>query len=163
MAAIATPMNWETIIDFLKALLTPAIAILTAYIAFAQYRLAKAKHRFELYERRSAVYKAAMKFIAQVTSGGNASLEDSRTFLRDTSEAGFLFKKSKAKQIQAFLDSLYKKSVDLYTTNEQLNSNRGTPDNQREERANKMHDLLIWFGKQFDECRKLFASELSLV
>jgi hypothetical protein len=51
------------VVDFLQALLTPAIAVLTAVIAVAQYCLAKAKYRHELYERRSAVYKATMKFI----------------------------------------------------------------------------------------------------
>ena len=57
-------MNWETVVDFLQALLTPAIAVLTVVIAVAQYRLSKAKFRHELYERRSAVFKATMKFIA---------------------------------------------------------------------------------------------------
>lgn len=148
-------------VAFLQALLTPIIAVLTVVIAVAQYRLAKATYRHDLYERRSAVYKATMKFIAQVTSGGNAKLEDLQTFLRDTSEATFLFKK-RAKPIRAFLDSLYKKGVDLQTTNKLLESKRDTQE-QREERADKMHDLLLWFGKQFDECRRLFAKDLSLV
>ena len=92
-------MNWQTVVAFLQALLTPTIAVLTVVIAVAQYRLAKAKFRHELYERRSAVFKATMQFIAQVTSGGNAKLDELQTFLRDTSEAAFLFTK-RAKQIQ---------------------------------------------------------------
>jgi hypothetical protein len=116
-------MKWETamaIVDLLQALLTPAIAVLTAVIAVAQYNLAQAKHRHELYERRSAIYKATMKFIAQVTSEGNARREDLHTFLRDTSEVAFLFKKSKP--IQSFLDTLYKQGLDLETTNKLLES-----------------------------------------
>ena len=61
--------NWQTMVAFLQALLTPTIAVLTVVIAVAQYGLAKAKFRHELYERRSAVFKATMQFIAQVTSG----------------------------------------------------------------------------------------------
>jgi hypothetical protein len=155
-------MNWENamkLVAFLQAMLTPTIAALTVVIAVAQYRLAKAKHQHELYERRSAVYKATMKFIAQVTSGGNAKLDELQTFLRDTSEASFLFKK-RAKQIQAFLAELYKQGVDLHTTNTLLESKR---DPQHEKHADKMHNLLFWFGKQFDECRRLFAKDLSLV
>ena len=76
-----------TVVDFFNALLTPVIAILTVLIAVAQYRLAKATYRHDLYERRSAVYKATMTFIAQVTSGGDAKLDELQTFLRDTSEA----------------------------------------------------------------------------
>jgi hypothetical protein len=71
--------NLMTSVDLLKALLTPAIAVLTALIAVAQYRLAKAKFRHELYERRSAVYKAAMKFIAQVKSAPTVKLDEAHT------------------------------------------------------------------------------------
>jgi hypothetical protein len=157
-------MNWAyvmIVVDFLQALLTPAIAVLTVVIAVAQYRLAQAKHRHELYERRSAIYKAAMKFIAQVTSGGDTRLDEAHTFLRDTSEAAFLFKKRR--EIQAFLDTLYKQSLDLHTTNRLLESERGPEASLREKHAERMNDLLLWFGKQFDECRRLFAPELSLV
>ena len=72
--------NWQTVVAFLQALLTPTIALLTVVIAVAQYRLAKAQFRHELYERRSAVFKATMKFIAQVTSGGMRSLMSYRPF-----------------------------------------------------------------------------------
>lgn len=149
--------NWQTVVALLQALLTPTIAGLTVVIAVAQYRLAKAKFRHELYERRSAVFKATMKFIAQVTSGGNAKLDELQTFLRDTSEAAFLFAK-RAKQIQPFLDSLYKRGVDLYTTNNLLESGS----DPHEKYADKMKELLLWFGEQFDECRRLFAKDLSV-
>ena len=72
-------MNWQTVVAFLQALLTPAIAVLTVVIAVAQYRLAKAKFRHELYERRSAVYKATMQLIAQVTLGEGQSVAASCT------------------------------------------------------------------------------------
>jgi hypothetical protein len=161
-------MNWETVVDIFKALLTPAIALLAVLIAVAQYLLAKAKFRHELYERRSAVFKATMKFIAQVTSGGNAKLDELQTFLRDTSEAPFLFTN---KQIPPFLDSLYKRGADLYTTKHRL---EGPPEarlpsdsTRAYETANdlkeSLHKLLLWFGQQFDECRRLFAKDLSLV
>ena len=127
-------------VAFLQAFLTPTIAVLTVVVAVAQYHLAKAKHRHELYERRSAVFKATMKFIAQVTSGGNAKLDEAHTFLRDTSEATFLFK---GKRIPDFLKKLYEEAVDLHTTNKLLES-RSDP--QREKHAHKMGDLLfvVW-------------------
>jgi hypothetical protein len=157
-------MNWENamkFVAFLQAMLTPAIAALTVVIAVAQYRLAEAKHRLELYERRSAIYKATMKFIAQVTSGGEARLDEAHTFLRDTSEAAFLFKNRR--EIQAFLDTLYKQALDLHTTNRLLESERGPEASLREKHADRMNDILLWFGKQFDECRHLFGPDLSLV
>jgi hypothetical protein len=154
-------MKWETVmllVDFLKALLTPTIAVLTAVIAVAQYRLAKAKYRHELYERRSAIFKATMKFIAQVKSEGNAKLDDAHTFLKETAEVAFFFKN---KEIQPFLKSLYDRGIDLHTANRKLEAERDKT--EREKLANQSHDALIWFGEQFDKCTRLFAPEMSLV
>jgi hypothetical protein len=114
--------NVMVVVDVLKALLTPAIAVLTAVIAVAQSYLAKAKYRHELYERRSAIYKATMKFIAQVTSKG-LDLTEAHT-LRDTSEVAFLFK---GKQIPAFLEELYEKTVDLDALTNCFSSEMGRP------------------------------------
>jgi hypothetical protein len=150
--------HWQTVVAFLQALLTPTIAVLTVVIAVAQYRLAKAQFRHELYERRSAVYKATMKFIAQVTSSG-PDIAEAHTFLRDTSEVPFLFK---GKRIPDFLKKLYEEVVDLHTTDELLKSRQVTQA-QLEERAEKAGKLRLWFGQQFDECRRLFAKDLSLV
>ena len=97
-----------------------------------------------------------MKFIAQVTSGGTAKLDEAHTFLRDTSEATFLFK---GKRIPDFLKKLYEQAIDLQTTNRLLES-RGDP--QREKHADKMGDLRLWFGQQFDECTRLFRKDLSV-
>jgi hypothetical protein len=134
-------LHWQTVVAVFQALLTPTIAFLAVVVAVAQYQLAKAKFRHELYERRSAVYKAAMKFIAQA-SGGNAKLDELQTFLRDTSEAAFLF--THAKQIQPFLKELYMKGVDLHTTTNKLLESSGDP--QHDKHADKMGDLLLYLA-----------------
>jgi hypothetical protein len=157
-----TSENAVGVVEFLNPLLTPAIAILTAYIAVMQYLLAKARHRHELYERRSAVFKAAMAFIAEVKRAGDARLEDLHTFLRDTSEVGFLFEKNKAEQIKAFLEELYRQAVDLRTKNEELESPK-TPEDERERIGEEQKQLVLWFSKQSEECYSLFAPDLSLV
>jgi hypothetical protein len=155
-------MNWQTAVDFLQALLTPAIAVLTAYIAVMQYLLAKAKYRHELYERHSAVYKAAMTIIARVTERGQAGLEDLHTFFRDASEVAFLFKKSNAKQIQAFLDEIYSKGHELEFLLPQLESKQLFDEEIQKVRREAL-EVHSWFNKQFDECRRLFGPDLSLV
>lgn len=151
-----------TVVAFLQALLTPAIAVLTTVIAVAQYRLAEARFRHELYERRSAVYKAAMTIIARVTERGHTGLEDLHTFFRDTSEVAFLFKESNAKQIQAFLDEIHNKGHELAFLLPQLESKVLLDEDIQKIRREAM-EILSWFGKQFDECRRLFAKDLSLV
>jgi hypothetical protein len=156
-------MNWQTVVAFLQALLTPVIAVLTAVIAIAQYRLAKAKYRHELYERRSAVYKAAITIIARVTKRGHAGLEeDLDAFFRDTSEVTFLFKTSNARQIQAFLDEIHEKGRLLETSFTLLQSESLSDETTKKVR-NEAMEIVSWFGEQFDECRRLFAKDLSLV
>ncbi|HWS89588.1 MAG TPA: hypothetical protein VN282_21630 [Pyrinomonadaceae bacterium] len=59
---------WKDYVDIFSALLTPTIALITTYIAIQQYRRERAKFRHELYDRRLAVFKAASKYLAIVTS-----------------------------------------------------------------------------------------------
>jgi hypothetical protein len=132
--------NWQTVVAFLQALLTPTIAVLTVVIAVAQYRLAKAQFRHELYERRSAVFKATMKFIAQVTSGGNAKLDELQTFLRDTTEVAFLFETRQ--EIQPFLDALYEQGLLVRSYNSLLEC-EGLTEPPREELPKKINTLVL--------------------
>ena len=91
-----------------------------------------------------------MKFIAQIDSTGDVKLEDLQAFYRDTSEAAFLFK---GKQIPAFLKGLYDRSVDLLIA-KSLNKSKTVQKSSEDQE---------WFTEKSDECRKLFAKDLSLV
>lgn len=44
---------------YVQALATPAVALIAGWIAIKQYRTAKAKVNFDLFERRLAIYEAA--------------------------------------------------------------------------------------------------------
>jgi hypothetical protein len=93
-------------------------------------------------------------------ASASPDMAEAHTFLRDTSEATFLFK---GKRIPDFLKKLYLQAVDLQTTDRLLASERGTAPDLREERAEKAGQLREWFGQQFDECTGLLRKDLSLV
>jgi hypothetical protein len=52
------------------------------------------------------------------------------------------------------------KTLDLQATNKLLESGR---DPQHDKHADKGYELRLRFAKQCDECRRLFAKDLSLV
>lgn len=91
-------MSWKDYVDLFSALLTPTIAIITTYIAIQQYRNRMAKFRYDLYDRRMAIFKAASNYLTAVTShplNDNAEEEEKafKEFVAANAESQFLFDK----------------------------------------------------------------------
>ena len=146
-------------IEILQGLLTPVIGLTTLYIAYQQHQIEKAKFRHERYERRLRLFKAAMQFVACATTAADLTNEELHSFLRETSEARFLF----GKEVEKFIDTLYKKGVDLHHLNKKIEASRGPQSEaDRAHLADELKELLLWFGNQFEEGRRLFDPYLSL-
>ncbi len=62
-------------IDWLKALATPAIAVAGIVIACAQLRIANIRLTHDLFGRRYAIYDAARKFIQTICQKYTATTE----------------------------------------------------------------------------------------
>lgn len=99
-------------IDVLSALLTPTIALVAVGIAAFQLRLANTKVKFDLFEKRYAVYSAVNEFIGQTLSAGNSTPDMQREFLNGTNSAQFLFDESFAK----FIHTVWCEVIDLETS-----------------------------------------------
>jgi len=143
-------------VKFSSAALTPILALLTAYIAFRQWRTNHLKLRHELYERRLSVYVAVMEFLAYVMQRASLNDEELRNFLKKTRESYFLF----GKDIGKYLDELYKKAVDLQALSSELES---LP--VGEERSRKVlekGEISKWFSRQFDVTRTKFSKYMRL-
>lgn len=95
--------------DLSSALLTPVIGVVTTVILINQHRLEKRKLRLQLFEKRYAVYLAAMEYITAMMREGKSSAAAQALFLRDSRDRVFLFDK----RIHQFLDDLWKQSIDL--------------------------------------------------
>ncbi len=72
------------LIAILQALLTPTIGIITAYIAYRQYRDGKVKLDLERYERRLVVYKAVRRFLSDIVQTAKVESEDIRRLRVDS-------------------------------------------------------------------------------
>ena len=91
------------------ALLTPVIGVVTTIILVNQHRLEKRELRLQLFEKRYAVYLAAMEYITTTMREGKSTTAAQVSFLRDSRDRVFLFDK----RIHQFLDDVWKQSVDL--------------------------------------------------
>lgn len=148
------------IVEILSAALTPILAILAGYIAWKQWRTEHLKLRHELYDRRLAVYVATMEFLSQILRNAKATDEERRDFLHRTRESLFLFDDDLAE----YLDSLYKKSIDLRSHETMLHGSGSSlpigPERTKMAEANGA--LLKWFSDQFAETKQRFSRSMRL-
>ena len=83
--------------------------MVTTIILVNQHRLEKRKLRLQLFEKRYAVYLAAMEYITTIMREGKSTAAAQASFLRDSRDRVFLFDK----RIHQFLDDVWKQSVSL--------------------------------------------------
>jgi len=84
---------------YLTALLTPTVAILGAFIAFRQWKLAQNKLKLDLFDRRFKVYEAARKFLSSVVTNGEVTDEALHAFMYGTREAEWVLSQAVADYI----------------------------------------------------------------
>jgi hypothetical protein len=78
-------------VQYLQALLTPAIAFLAVVIAYFQMRTANQKAALDVFDKRFATYQRARAAIAEVMAHGSVNLNIFVEFARAVDEAQFLF------------------------------------------------------------------------
>ncbi|QSV46275.1 hypothetical protein [Geobacter benzoatilyticus] len=99
-------------IEIFKALLTPTIAVLGIYIAIQQYRLAKEKHRIEIYDRRMKIYTTVMEFVRNAKRNFTINEDNYYEFDKGIAEAEFLF----GKEVVALLEDMSNVAFDILMT-----------------------------------------------
>ena len=78
--------------------------------------------------------------------------------MQKTKESYFLF----GKEIPEYLESIYKKSVQLDYLHKKLHESNLPVGEERSRAAQESCDLSIWFGDQFETGRKNFEKYLKL-
>jgi len=78
-------------LQIVAGLLTPLIAIVALYIAVQQHNVQRDKLRFDLYEKRLAVFNATMNLLASVETHAVADAGAIYRFIADTANVRFLF------------------------------------------------------------------------
>jgi hypothetical protein len=80
--------SWTT---YLSALLTPTIALAVGYVAYRQWRTAQNKLKLDLFDRRLAMFDAAITLIFESQAPSGASEKALSEYFRSTQQAKWLF------------------------------------------------------------------------
>jgi len=149
-----TDPHWTT---YLAALLVPTIAILGAFIAYRQWRLAQNKLKLDLFDRRLSVYEAARTLVSSIMTSGKAKDEEVFRFMVATREAKWLLNAS----IAEYLDKeLYGKAIDLQMLASEL---EGVPvGDERTKNVRQQAEIKRWLLAQFAVLDAKFSPFLQL-
>ena len=146
--------HWTTV---LSALLTPTIAVFGSFIAYRQWRISRNKLKYELFDRRFAVYDAACSLLASIMTSGEAKQEEVYKFIAGTSSAKWLLNDDVAKY---FDEVLWHKVVDLQTLQDE---HPGLPvGEERTKNVRAQSEIKGWILEQFKVLDEKFAPFLSL-
>jgi hypothetical protein len=146
--------HWTT---YLSALMVPIVAVFGAIIAYRQWQTAQNKLKFDLFERRFAVYDAARTLLASIVTSGKATDKETFAFLSGTREAKWLLNAD----IADYLDKeLYHKALDLQTLAAELEGIPG--DDERAANVNKQREIKQWIREQYNVLDEKFYPFLQL-
>jgi hypothetical protein len=138
-------------------ILTGAIGCVTAYIAIQQWRTNKNKLRLDLFDRRWAVFDAAMKLAEIISIRGNLTFEEVYEFGFATRGVQFLFNQ----ELQDYChNELYKEALAIRTGKQKIDSL--TEGEERDHSTILLQDRIAWFNDQRKEIPKRFAPFLKI-
>ena len=143
-------------IKILSALLTLVLSVIATLIIIFQYLLQKNRWRLDLFDKRYDIYERVGNFLSQISQHREIADEQLFSFLRETKTCEFLFNK----EINSFIDDLYKKALKLNSLEGELKF--VSDDNTRNKIIVEQTKIAKWFGNQFEESRKLFGKYLTI-
>jgi hypothetical protein len=151
-------MTWQTAVAVFSALLTPLIAIVTAYIAWQQWQANRQKLRFDQYEKRLKIYQHVVIMLGLIMREADAKLEDLIAFRANTAEADFLF----GPEIPKYIEEIFSRGLKLRTLMLQYrDANQERPPGYDPVRiANETEAELAWLTVQFEPAKQKFAKYL---
>jgi len=133
------PTTWITI---LQALLTPAIGIAAAIVAFLVMRIQQRQHRLALFDRRMKVFDYTMELISTIVTKTQVEIDELMKFIRETRDHKLLF----GPEVEKYIDDLYKQGAELNNIN--FVANNPTPHNPQQVDHDRRTEILHWFVQQ---------------
>lgn len=109
-------------VQYVQAIAVPVIgviiAVIGAWIALQQMRIARSKLKHDLYDRRYTTFEAARKLLTSVSVQGDASQDAVGEYLLGISNAPFLLDD----ELTIYLREIGKRASDLHVTKYTLTS-----------------------------------------
>ena len=141
----------------MTAFFVPTVALIATVIAHQQSRTARNKLKFDLFDKRMAVYDCVREALGNAATHGNLSQEQQIVFLSSIQPAKWLF----GPEVAMYLEKeLWHKIVDL-----ELHNTLSKDNPNEEERVNHIHlrgEIMKWLMRQHEEFDKLCKPYLTL-
>ncbi len=142
---------------YLQALLTPVIAFFAVYVAASQWKTARNKLRFDLFEKRYAVYEGAREFVGSIVTSGRVKDDMLYAYLVATKATKWVV----ADEIDAYLErEIYKPALELQRLAAEL---EGIPrGDARKRNSERQLEIKLHFNEQFGQLDRWFSAYLRL-
>jgi hypothetical protein len=124
-------------------------------LASEQLRLGEAKLKFDLYQKRLALFMILRDFASQIAITNEEI--DAGKFYRDTIERYFLFDAGE----YAYFDEVYQKANEVKRLKQERSRPRLTED-EEQALTSRLVELTTWFFNQSDEMIEIFSRCLSI-
>ena len=146
-------------LPYFPALLTAIIAGAAAWLTYLQHRTNALRLKHELFERRYKVYDSFRSFISNARLEGKTSQAACLSFLIEANQAEFLF----GPEIPEYLNSVYKKGLDLLSSDRRLGSEgQFLVGDERNRVAHENAEQVKWLGDQLEVAPERFRKYLNL-
>ena len=138
-------MTLDVFLRVVSAASTLLIGVAASWLAYQQFKISRVKLKFELYEKRLALFRIVREFASDIainhTTNASQTLSDTGKFYRDTIEHRFLFNTD----VSAYFDDVYQKAKALADVELELSR----PNITMEERTtiNKQVAVLMTFQR----------------
>lgn len=146
--------------EFSKAVLTLIIAALAVYIAWQQWRTNVQKLHLDLYAHRLRIYGEVKKFLGYMLGSPTGEFGEMFEFLRETSEADFLF----GEDVRKYIEDICKHASDYGLCRIQYrDSTQSYPEDYNH--AEVTEGILregLWFAEQPAIAREKFKPYLAM-
>jgi len=148
------------LIEILKSLLTPVIAIIATYIAWQQWKTNKQKLNLERYDRRLRIYEEVKKILTIIARDKGTTTEDLLKFRASVSEADFLF----GPEIPKYIDEIYKRGLNLWRWNQEYRDcTQDIPEGYDHNKVvSEDHKEFTWLVGQFEPAKEMFRKYLDI-
>jgi len=142
-------------LQYLKAVALVLIPPIGAWIAWQQMHIASVRLKFDLYQKRYAVFEAARRLLAEVHKHSNYLDFKLEAYDLETSDAVFLH----PDKLSEYLRELRNHAAKLSDLNGKIGS---FPTAGESELSKKRDEELEWFNNQMDELVEHFKPFLKL-
>lgn len=142
---------------YFQALLAPVVGAFALLVGYQQWETARNKLRFDLFEKRFAVYVGAKNFIGSIVTSGNVSDENVYDYLRATSTTNWVV----GREVDDYLKRMiYEPALELQALEAELASCVAGP--VRSKQVARKSEIKANINSQFEELDRQFAAYLRL-